>query len=167
MTSNIIWILCGGFFIFVFFFGGVLAIIFGFRNRKKGTESQNWPSVKGTIISTEIIKDTDTDEEGFTTTTYKPQIGYQYTLSENTYINNRMSFGGTRSYGSYTKAEQALSEYVLDNPVTVFYNPEDQSDSVLVQGTKGTMGLIILGIIFVGVAMITGCVGIGIFIANL
>jgi len=167
MSSNMIWIFCGGFFIFVFFVGGVAAIIFGIRNRKKGTESQNWPKVIGKISRAEVLEELDTDEEGFTSKSYKPEIEYQYGVGDEEFTSTKVSFGGTRTYSSNKKAEEALTNYPLNGSVSVFYNPQDPSESVLVQGTKGTMGLIIVGIVFLAVSIITSCVGLIILISNL
>lgn len=167
MSSNIIWLFCGGFFIFAFFVGGVVAIIFGIRNRKKATESQNWPKVMGKITRAEIVEELDTDEEGFTSKTYKPEIEYQYTVGDNEFTSTRISFGGTRTYSSNKKAEETLTNYPLNESVSVFYNPQDSSESVLIQGTKGTMGLIIVGIVFLAVSIITSCIGLIILVTNL
>jgi len=167
MSSNMIWIFCGGFFIFVFFVGGVAAIIFGIRNRKKGTESQNWPKVMGKISRAEVLEELDTDEEGFTSKSYKPEIEYQYGVGDEEFTSTKVSFGGTRTYSSHKKAEESLINYPLNGSVSVFYNPQDPSESVLIQGTKGTMGLIIVGIVFLAVSIITSCVGLIILISNL
>lgn len=167
MTSNLIWLFCGGFFLFAFFVGGVVSIIFGIRNRKKGEESQNWPGVSGTITNLSVQKDIDTDAEGFTTTSYKPEIEYQYQVGEEMYTSDRISFGGTSTYSSSKKAEQALEAYTLNGPVTVYYNPEKVDESVLQQGTKGTMALIIAGGVFLVISICGGCAGIYFVITNL
>lgn len=167
MSANWIWLLCGGFFIFAFFVAGVIMIIFGIRNRKKGTESQEWPRVTGTITNVNISKDTDTDAEGFTTVTYKPEIEYQYEIGGNQFTSTRVSFGGTRTYNSYKKAEEATAKYPLDGAISVFYNPQQPEEAVLEQGTKGTMALIIAGIVFLGISMIASCVGLFMLFYNL
>jgi hypothetical protein len=167
MASGLIWYLCGGFFIFAFFLGGIAAIFFGIRNRKKATESLNWPETKGTVTESAVKKDYDTDAEGFTTTTYVPEINYQYEVNNVTFTNQRISFGGTTSYSSQKKAEQALSQYPLNATVPVFYNPDNPDDSVLVKGTKGTMLLIILGAVFVTISICATCIGAYVIVSNL
>lgn len=167
MSSDVIWYLCGGFFVFAFFLGGAAAIFFGYRNRQKATESLNWPQVPGTITQAEIKKDYDTDAEGFTTTSYVPEIQYQYQVGGKEFTNQRISFGGTRTYSSIKKAEEALSQYPVKSPVSVYYKPDNPEESVLVQGTKGTMTLIIVGAVFIGISICAGLVGLIVIISNL
>ena len=167
MASNFIWYLCGGFFIFAFFLGGAAALFFGYRNRQKATESLNWPKVQGTITEAEVKKDYDTDAEGFTTTTYAPKIQYQYQVGEEEFTNDQISFGGTRTYSSSKKAEEALSQYPVNGSVTVYYNPENPKEAVLVQGTKGTMTLIIVGAVFIAISICAGCIGGFLILSNL
>ena len=167
MSNLLFALVCGGFFIFVFFAGGVAAIIFGIRNPKKATESQSWPKATGKITRAEVVRETDTDEEGFTSTTYRPDFEYQYEVAGSEFSNTRVSFGGTTSYSSKKKAEEKLNQYPLNGTVNVYYDPQSPAESVLVQGTKGTMGLVILGVVFVGVSIITSCVILISFLVNL
>ena len=167
MTSNFIWYLCGGFFVFAFFLGGAAAIFFGYRNRQKATESLNWPKVPGTITEAEVRKDYDTDAEGFTTTTYVPEIKYQYQVGGEEFSNQQISFGGTKTYSSSKKAEEALSQYPVNGSVSVYYNPENPEESVLVQGTKGTMTLIIVGAAFIAISICATCIGGYLILSNL
>ncbi|NIW79322.1 MAG: DUF3592 domain-containing protein [Calditrichae bacterium] len=164
--ANVIWILCGGFFVLAFFIGGVVALYFGIRNRQKGTESQNWPQVTGTITKAGVKKDHDTDAEGFTTTTYIPEVEYEYQLGEDVYSNGQISFGGTKTYNSRKKAEEAISQYPLDGRISVFYNPEKPDESVLIQGTKGTMALIIAGVVFIAISICAPCIGLIIYFTS-
>jgi hypothetical protein len=167
MSTDFIWYLCGGFFVFAFFLGGAAAIFFGYRNRQKATESLNWHQVPGKITEAEVKKDYDTDAEGFTTTTFVPEIKYQYQVGEEDFTNDRISFGGTKTYSSSKKAEEALSPYPVNGSVSVFYNPESPEESVLVQGTKGTMTLIIVGAVFIAISICAACIGGFLILSNL
>ncbi len=167
MAPNLILFICSGLTIVILFVGGVIALVIGFRNRNKGTESQNWPSVSAVITQSKVKTDTDTDAEGFTSTTFVPEIEYEYHVGENVYSGNRISFGGTRSYGRRKKAEEALEAYPVNGQVTAYYNPENPEEVVLIQGTKGTMGAIIVGIALIAFSIMGTCIGIILLIANL
>jgi hypothetical protein len=167
MTSSLFAIVCGGFFIFVFFAAGIAAIIFGYRNRQKATESQNWPEVVGTITRVEVRKDTDTDAEGFTTTSFVPEIEYQYQINDEVYTSEKFSFGSTQTFNSRKKAEEALNQYPLNGSLPVYYNPQEPNEAVLVQGTKGTLTLIIAGIVFVAISICGSCIGLYLIFSNL
>lgn len=166
MSNVLIGVICGGLGIFIFFIVGVVALFLGFRNRRKGTESNNWPAAGGTIIRTWVSESTSTDEDGFESTTYKPNVEYQYQLGANTYTSKKISFGATRSYSRHRKAEEELAAYPVNGRVQVFYNPEKPEEAVLVRGTKGTMLGIIMGIIFILVSIAIACAGLIALIAN-
>ena len=159
MNSALIGIVCGGLFILVFFIGGVSAVIFGIRNRKKAQESTGWPSVDGVITKTWTNESRDTDEDGFTSYSYTPKWQYQYQLGGQTYSSEQVTFGGEKSYSNRKKAEQELIKYPQNGRVRVYYNPQDPADSVLVRGTKGTLGAIIAGIVLILISLCGACVG--------
>jgi len=165
--ENIFGIICGGLFILIFFAGGVAAVIFGLRNRKKAEESTGWPAVEGVILNAWVEESSDTDEDGFTSTTYTPKWEYQYQLGGQTYTSQKISFGGESGYGSRKKAEQELTKYPLSSRVQAFYNPLNHEEAVLVQGTKGTMVGIIVGAILIVVSICTACIGGYVVISNL
>ncbi|MGD2026376.1 MAG: DUF3592 domain-containing protein [Anaerolineales bacterium] len=158
--ANVFGVICVGFVLLGLFIGGIALIIFGIRNRRKGEASQNWPSVSGLITNISIEENVDTDDEGFTSTTYTPKVEYQYEVGAESFTSKRISFGAERGYGRRKKAEEALIPYPVNSQASVFYNPSDPSESVLVQGTKGTMGAIIAGIVLIVLAACGSCAGL-------
>ncbi len=165
--ENVLGIVCGGLFILIFFAAGVAAVVFGIRNRKKAEESAGWPGVQGVITNAWIEESRDTDEDGYTSTTYTPKWQYEYQLGSQTYSSQKISFGGERGYGSRKKAEQELTKYSMSGQVRVYYNPQDPEEAVLVQGTKGTMAGIIVGVILILVSACTACIGGYVVISNM
>jgi len=161
--NNVIGIVCGGLFILIFFAAGVAAIIFGIRNRKKAEASTTWPSVDGTITNAWIDESRDTDEDGSTSTTYTPRWQYQFDLGGSTHTSERVSFGGMTGYGRRSKAEEQLQKFPVNSRVRVYYDPQNPAESVLIQGTKGTMIGIIVGIVLI-LASVVACIGGGIVV---
>ena len=104
----------GGLFTAILFFGGVFAVVASIRSKKKAEESGGWPSVIGVITNAYIKKNVSTDSEGYTSTTYTPQIEYQYSVMNQNFTSNRVSFGFTKSYSRKKKAEEALASYPIN-----------------------------------------------------
>lgn len=167
MSANLVGLLCGGAVIFIFFGLGVIAIILGIRNRKKAEASVNWPSAPGRITKAWIDRSEDTDDEGFTTTTFTPNWQYQFTAGGQTITSEKISFGGKRGYGRQKKAQEALAAYPLNSQVRVYFDPANPAESVLVPGTKGTFVGIIVGAIFILLSMVGCVVGVFALIANM
>lgn len=157
MDEQLIGYLCVGGVIFLVFIGGIFATISGIRNRRKASASQNWPAAGGVITNAWIVESRETDEDGYTSTNYTPKWEYQYQVGVNTYTNNRISFGGVTSYGRRKKAQDALNRFPVNSQVRTYYDPANPADSVLVQGTKGTMGGIIVGIILMMLSVCGSC----------
>lgn len=160
MDEQTIGLICGGLGIFAFFIAGVVSLIVGIRSRKKGAASNAWPAAEGVISRTWVSESTSTDEDGYTTSSYTPQVEYQYRLGANTYTSNKVSFGAVRSYGSHRKAQQNLEAYPVNGRVRVYYNPAKPEEAVLIRGTKGTLTGIILGILFMSISICVACLGL-------
>lgn len=158
MDEQIIGYLCVGGVIFLVFIGGIFATIFGIRNRRKASASQNWPAAAGVIANAWVQENQDTDEDGYTSTTYTPKWEYQYKVGQETYSSSRISFGGVTGYGRRKKAQEELNRFPVNSQVRAYYDPTNPSDSVLVQGTKGTMGGIIAGIVLMVLSACGSCV---------
>ena len=165
--ENVLGIACGGLFILIFFAAGVAAVIFGFRNRKKAEESAGWPGVEGVIMNAWIDESRETDEDGYTSYTYTPKWQYQYQLGGQTYSSQKISFGGEKGYGSRKKAEEELTKYPMSSRVWVYYNPQNPEEAVLLQGKKGTMIGIIVGVILILVSVCAACIGGYALLANI
>lgn len=166
MDESIIGLICGGLGILVFFLVGAGILYSGIRNRRKGAESNNWPAAAGVITRTWVSENTSTDEDGYSSTTYTPQVEYQYQFGSNTYASQRISYGASRSYGSRRKAIQALQAYPVNGRVQAFYNPQKPDEAVLIRGTKGTMLGIILGILFMLISICVACVSLYFLVSN-
>lgn len=158
MDENMIGYICGGLLIVTFFIFGVSTIIFGIRNRKKAEASQAWPAAPGVITQGWIEESRDTDEDGYTTYSYKPRWKYEYQVSEQTYASDRIGFGGQKTYSNRRQAEQELVRFPVNSQVRAYFNPADPSESTLIRGTKGTMGGIIAGVILL-LLSVCGCLG--------
>lgn len=157
MDEQLIGNLCIGGVIFFLFIGGIFATISGIRNRRKGSASQSWPAAGGVITKAWIIESRDTDEDGYTSTTYTPKWEYQYKVGSETFSSNQISFGGVTGYGRRKKAQEELDRFPVSSQVRAYYDPANPSDAVLIRGTKGTMSGIIIGIVLMVLSICGSC----------
>lgn len=138
----------GLFFGFLIFLGlGVFMIYFWMNSMKEIKASKSWPSVEGKVISSTIeIKQQESN--GKMINIFYPKVRYGYFVSGSQLFNDRISFG---DYGSNKRksARKICNKYPADLSVTVFYNPQNPSISVLERkGGLGNLVALAVGILF-------------------
>ena len=108
-----------------------------------------YASTQGLVTSTKI--ESSTDEDG---TTYTPEVHYDYTADGQNHQADRISYFFVSS--SHKAAQEVVSRFPAGQPVAVYYNRNNPSDSVLIRGIDGMglfmgMFLIPFNVVMVGV----------------
>ena len=140
----------------------VISIIFGaiffwsgFRIIKKNKSAASWPTVAGTIISAELESYIDYDDDGDATTMYRPLIIYQYEVEGERYTNNRVKVQKFAATSMQRVSRKKLEKYPVGGVVEIHYDPDNPNDAVL-EISKSKVNLpLIIGIIFLLVALYT------------
>jgi hypothetical protein len=137
------------------FAAGIFLLAWGGYELKGAHESRNWPSTQGTIISSQVSKQTRRDTKTRRTViTYYPRVQYWYQVSGKRYISNRIEFGGA-SGGMQSMAEKVVKRYPSGQKVTVYYNPTDSQYAILEAGfTWSALFIFLGGIVFFGIGVI-------------
>jgi len=131
-----------------FFLGGVLFIVLAvLRSRKAKMAAENWPTVAGGVLSSEVVIHRSHSSRGYTTVNYMPKVSYEYQVNGQKYLGDGIGFG-TATYGK-KKAEEIAAIYPQGTPVTVHYDPSDPSKAVLETKSVGGGNFIALGIILI------------------
>ena len=130
------------------FLVGCAFISYGLGQMSKAKQSVNWPSVPGSVISSEKEKHTTTEESGSskrTVTYYLAAINYEYQVDGKAYRSNRIAFGGQNRNQTVT----LLNKYPKGKSVIVFYDPDDPEEASLEPGMKkGSYFTPIFGAVF-------------------
>lgn len=131
---------------------GILLIIFwGIPTARNAMESKDWPSTDGWITISDVSKNYDSEDDGFT---YGAKVMYSYTVNGMTYL------GGTVAFGDYSSSDQThasdiVSRYPIGKNVKVYYDPKDPKTSVLEPGTGWSslvgfmagIGFVVIGVV--------------------
>jgi len=134
---------------------GVGLIIGGIFMACRARQTLRWPAANGVVTESEI-KHIYTKNGGHR---YKPIVRYKYEVNNSSFSGDRLRlFSGT-----YLFPEKVLEEYPKGIRVTVYYDPNDATKSVLLPGIGGSLGAIggmfvggIALIVIIGVIMIRG-----------
>lgn len=90
--------------------------------------SKNWPTVQGVVSYSDIITSISDGDE-----MYRVDIEYNYTVQTTNYKGDRIATI-TSSTNSLSSVEKDLRKYPVGEHVSVYYNPEAPSISMLEPG---------------------------------
>ena len=127
---------CGGMlrglvFAVVFAVGGVAAGGAGYFFYTEWQDSDEWPTVQGTVTDTRIEESYDSEDSEYS---YKPKITYEYLVDGETYEASRIDFRFfPKSYGTRSAAQNFINQLTTGARVTVYYNPNNPERAVLVR----------------------------------
>ena len=134
--------------------GGIVLLTISFRATARSKQAQNWLTTDGEILSSELDYSRSMNSR---ITTYNAKIEYRYKVNDKVYISKRIYFGSSiMSSSKKEKSNTLKNNYKANQNVTVYYNPDNHSMSVLETGYHSELNsgyvigiiLIIMGICF-------------------
>jgi len=131
---------------------GVMTVGQGIQNTNNAKASDDWPSVSGEIIYSQIKSHSSGGMKNLSTSQHAV-IKYRYKVANKAYIGNRTAFGASDS----SNANDLIIRYPEKKPATIYYKPESPGVSVLEPGSNSdTKDQVILGLAFMllGIAML-------------
>ncbi len=114
--------------------GGVVAYL-GVGDLFAAKASQDWPTVRGVIISSSVERQDDRGSSDRDSTTYHAQIIYEFWVDEMKFTGDRVAFG---EFGSSdpAHARRIVSRYPNGESVAVYYSEADPTECLLEPGIK-------------------------------
>ena len=119
-------------------FGVVIARV-GFVITRRSRRSAGWPRTTGTVLGGDMLRSetpTASDIRVGYSVTYEPHVRHEYAVAGRRYENARLTHAAQPQIPDSAAAQGQLSKYPVGGQVTVFYDPENPSDSVLVPGSS-------------------------------
>jgi hypothetical protein len=144
----------------VFIILGIVFIVLGARGRRLAQSAAAWPTVAGVVTAAGLKKrvSVGTGPDYDHHDSFEPVVEYSYQVNERPYAGKRMSTGGAASYDR-RRAQEILDRFPVGSSVNVFYDPADPAQSALeIKAGSGT-ALLVMGIVFLVLALIGCCVG--------
>ncbi len=137
---------------------GVLFMYRAVSGRLKSKKAQQWPTVTGRVLSSEVVEDRLRSATGKATIAFIPDISYEYIVNGQSHTGNAVIFGQT--VYDYISASRICEKFAVDTEPKVYYNPDKPDESVLLpQATEGLRSLI-PGIFFIFSGILIGVFGI-------
>ncbi len=154
LNSMMVLMVVGGGAVLLSLLIALLAFISGARQIGKSRGCRNWPSTTGEICTSRV--EDLFEDPGESPRQYKPMISYKYQVGERVYHGSNISIGGN-PIGYRQPMEKIVSTYPVGASVRVYYNPDDLSESVLEKESYRAPRAIILGVVFVLIAISIAC----------
>ena len=123
------------------------------RMRLKAGQSHTWPTVMGTIVSSELESDVNRHPGHKPIETYSAAIRYAYEVGGKAYESDQIQLGGTSETSQPKEFERMVARYPEGKRVKVFYDPADPATATLEPGELGgifNMAMVAGGFILVG-----------------
>jgi Protein of unknown function (DUF3592) len=116
----------------VLLFATAGAVVWHWRKIRMGRASNNWLRTKGTVLvsNMDFIEDADDSERG-----YWVSVEYTYKVGLQLFRSNRLTFAAT-THLTLDEAQRLLSAVENTREIDVYYNPADNSQSVIVTGAS-------------------------------
>ncbi len=120
------------------FIVGGAAVFFGSGQIKAAKQSSDWPTVQGSVVSSEVSRSRSSGGKNRTKTTYQSDVLYDYVVNGTTYSANKVSFGEV-GRGTPAPAREIVNRYPKGKNVTVYYNPDKPETAVLEPGMSAAV----------------------------
>ena len=117
----------------VFLIVGVILSILMLIAISRGKKSRNWPTAEATVISTEVEEKHEYDEDG-ESVYYYPRVHYDYRVGGQVYQGFKYKLLEVSM--SKRKAIEFISNFMPGDKLTVYYNPEKPTESVMQPGEQ-------------------------------
>ena len=124
---------------------GLGLFLLGLYQRRKLRASLSWPQTTGTVFATDITETESGNSEDGYSTSFSPEVRYQYEVKGAVYTGTRIGFTG-RSYNRPIRAQEVLAAYPVRSQVAVYFNPQKPGDSVLVRQAPGSSVILWVGL---------------------
>lgn len=118
----------------IFLLAGITLIFIGSRPLIKASGTADWPTVRGTIISSESKSSRVSHGSGKRSgSAHGIMVDYEYEVDGKSYSSDVVAFGADRFHDAKS-ASSVMQMYPEGKEVTVFYDPTDPDTSVLEAG---------------------------------
>jgi hypothetical protein len=97
------------------------------RDIHGGVISKTWPSVSGSVQSSQVHQVTKKIKHH----RYKADIRYTYEVEGKSYSSSRIDFSTSREYLSHSEAQAIVAKYPRGSEVRVLYKQDDPEEAVL------------------------------------
>ncbi|MEO1290004.1 MAG: DUF3592 domain-containing protein [Chloroflexota bacterium] len=126
--------------------GGLFIVSRGLFKVWKQFETRNWKRTIGEMLETEIVK-TKCIVRNREVDDYRPRVLYRYEVNKEIFTGNRLQYGRTGHHTHRQQAEYVLERFHKIDKLTVYFNPDNPEESILIRDamSSGALGYLLLG----------------------
>ena len=114
---------------------GLMFFAIGCGHVMEAMRTSSWVPVEGVFLAKSVRSSTSRGSDGKSSTSYKPQVRYSYTVDSQEYEGTTLMVGIT-GYSRPQYAHAAIEEFRVKQPCKVYVDPEDSTKTVLKTGVQ-------------------------------
>jgi hypothetical protein len=147
---------------------GMVGVANGLYWLVKSLRSRKWPTVPGKIVTSEVATETEIACGEFgdpqVIARDSPKIRYSYAVGGREFKSARIRWI-SHKWGITDPARKAVAKYPVDQPVSVYYDPNRPANAVLEPVVEGLLvrGLLTVAFLISGAALLAYASGVAIF----
>jgi hypothetical protein len=149
-------------FCLVFVGMGVWMLVKLFRNLAQAKQSEHWLTTSGKVVSSELDSQANTDDEGYSPTTYIARVCFAYEISGVSYQGDCINFNYGMRTSNLRIQQSIVEQYPEGSTVTVYYDPEKPNEAVLERKVNGAFTTILVSAIFILIGIIVAVMSLGV-----
>ena len=118
--------------LFIVIGGGLIS--WSSRSTSKVSATNAWPTVQGTVLSSEVAVDTTRLSGGRFSEQYRADLRYGFLVDGETYESNVLVLGVPKSFANRAEAEKIVEAHPAGGAVTIHHEPGNPARSALEPG---------------------------------
>ncbi|HEX2622422.1 MAG TPA: DUF3592 domain-containing protein [Phototrophicaceae bacterium] len=136
----------------------LIALFLAYRaymGQRQVRASQNWMVATGKVLAANVEARTSRSGTSGRSTSYYPNVVYEYQVNGQRYQNNRFYLGMQVGRGNYMTIQQRINNYPVGSSVQVYYDPNNPAQSVLERTSPGSRVLVFAVIFIIVILVVT------------
>jgi hypothetical protein len=132
----------------------VVFVVIALRSQVVVRASGRWETTYAQVIYASVEARRSRSGTG-TSTTYYPNVIYQYQVNGQMYQGNRVTLGSSIGLGSYSAVQKTVDQYAIGSTIPIFYNPVNPAEAVIERRAPSSRMFLFIAVVIILILTVT------------
>jgi len=142
--------------------GGILTIFSALTFGRRSRTRISWPSVKGKVLSSEIVESSGLTPEGVPFSTFKAVTRFLYVVNGIEFVS--IQIGPAVRMANDPAIRQTAENFPAGKVVTVHFDPQNPGEAMLSPNIPVARPVVMAGVGLLVISAMLSCVGLSVFL---